>query len=328
VPLSRIVDAAMEATVVPSFTRIGPAVRSRLEGWTDLDDLDLTGRVVVVTGANSGLGYAIAEQVARLGASLRITVRDDEKGTTTVARLVEATGNHDISYGLLDVAHQDSVRAYARSFLAAHDRLDGLVHNAGAMFSQRREVDGVETTVAVHVVGPLLLTHELLPALRASDHPARVVWMSSGGMYSEGLDVARLESPDDYKPATAYARAKRAQVVLAEELAARLDEVVVHSMHPGWAATPGVERSLPVFNRVLGPLLRDPAQGAETATWLVASPEGAGRSGSFWLDRRPRSSERVPGTRTTPDQRTRLWRTVTGLAGLTETAFGERRSPA
>lgn len=327
-PLARLVDALLEGTVVGSFTKVGPAVRSRLEGWTDLDDLDLTGRVVVVTGANSGLGYAIAEQVAALGASLRITVRSDDKGRETVSRIVAATGNEDVSYGLLDVAEQDSVRAYAASFLAAHDRLDALVHNAGAMFSQRREVDGIESTVAVHVVGPLLLTHQLLPALRASDHPARVVWMSSGGMYTEPLVVDRLQSPDDYAPAKAYARAKRAQVVLAEELAARLDHVAVHSMHPGWAATPGVESSLPAFNRVMGPLLRDPEGGGDTAVWLVASPEGAGRSGSFWLDRRPRSTERVPGTTTTSDQRRALWSEVTTLAGLTDDAFGIRRQPA
>lgn len=320
--LDRIVDAVLETTVVGSFTRIGPAVRSRLEDWTPLDDLDLTGRVVVVTGANSGLGYAIAEQVARLGASLRITVRSVEKGEDTLRRLRAATGNDDISYGLLDTSQQDSVRAYAAAFLSEHDRLDGLVHNAGAMFSKRREVEGVETTVAVHVVGPLLLTNELLPALQASDHPARVVWMSSGGMYTEGLDVAKLESPDDYRPAVAYARAKRAQVVLVEELARRVPDVAFHSMHPGWAATPGVTSSLPVFDRVLGPLLRAPSEGGDTATWLVASPEGAGRSGSFWLDRRTRSTERLPGTRTTSEQRELLWTTATGLAGLSTDAFG------
>lgn len=322
ISLARAVDAALEATVIGSFTRIGPAVRGRLDDWRPVGDFDLTGRSVLVTGGNGGLGRAAVELLAEAGATVHITVRSEDKGVRTVEEVRRTTGSDDVRWWVLDLTDLDAVRSFAADFTDEVGVLDGLLHNAGAMFSERREVDGIETTVLLHVVAPFLLTHELLPALRASDHPARVVWLSSGGMYTERLDVERLQSPDDYEPATAYARAKRAQVVLTDQLAARLgDEVVVQAMHPGWAATPGVERSLPVFNKVMGPLFRDPRGGADTAAWLLAAPEGARHSGSFWLDRRRRATSYLPGTTTTPDQAMALWAEVTDLAGLERDAF-------
>ncbi|MFP5308051.1 MAG: SDR family NAD(P)-dependent oxidoreductase [Actinomycetes bacterium] len=321
-PLARrAVDAAMEATVVPSFSRIGYAVRSRLyPGWQDLDTFGLTGRRVVVTGANSGLGYATAERLAGLGASVHLLVRSDEKGRDTVARIATATGSTDVTFGVADLADLASVRAFAADVVERFEHVDALVHNAGAMFSQRREtVDGIETTFQVHVVGPFLLTGLLLPALRAAPRPpARVVWVTSGGMYTEKLDVAKFESPDDYRPAVAYARAKRAQVVLTDLLGQRLDreEVVVHTMHPGWAATPGVERSLPVFNRVMGPILRSPEEGADTTVWLVAADAPTRVSGELWLDRAVRGPHKLPVTRSSDTEAQRLWAKVVAQAGV------------
>jgi NAD(P)-dependent dehydrogenase (short-subunit alcohol dehydrogenase family) len=141
-------------------------------------------------------------------------------------------------------------------------------------------------------------------------------------MYTERLDVAKLQSPNDYQPAKAYARAKRAQVVLAAQLDARLGgEVVFHSMHPGWAATPGVEQSLPAFNKVVGPLFRDAHGGGDTVVWLLASEEGGERGGQFWLDRHPRSTTKLPNTETTPEQAMALWAEVVELGGIDQSAF-------
>lgn len=319
---SRLVDAALEGTVVGSFTRIGPAVRRRTADWQPLDVLDLSGRTVLVTGGNGGLGAAITTQLAQLGASVHITVRSQQKGEDTLARVRDATGNDDLHHHVLDLTDLDAVRAAGTALAEQLGTLDGLVHNAGAMFSERREVDGIETTVLLHVVAPMLLTQTLLPALRSSTHPARIVFVSSGGMYTEQLDVDRLQSPDDYEPAQAYARAKRAQVVLARTIDARMQgDVVAHSMHPGWAATPGVTRSLPGFARVMGPLLRTAEDGAETAAWLVASDEGGRDGGDFWLDRRRRSTTRLPNTDTSPEQAMALWAEVVALGDLDPDAF-------
>ena len=180
---------------------------------------------------------------------------------------------------------------------------------------------GIEQTAASQVVGPFLLTTLLLHALVAA-RPGRVLWVASGGMYSQPLAVDRLEmTPDDYDGTVAYARAKRAQVTLAELWAARLDlqEVVVHAMHPGWADTPGVRRSLPTFRRVLGPLLRSPEEGADTLVWLGAS-DGAplASTGGFWLDRRRRPTHKLPSTRRadTESERAALWRWCEERSGV------------
>lgn len=312
-----LLDRALDASVVLGYTDVGYAVRRRTLGFRDLDTYDLTGRTVVVTGGNSGLGYATAEQLLRCGANVLVTVRSTEKGDDTVRRLVAATGRDDVTFGVLDLASLASVRDFAAT-VQAHDlAIDTLVHNAGAMFDDRRETaDGIERTAQVHVVAPFLLTSLLLDHLGAQA-PARVLTVSSGGMYAERLRVRHLQSPDDYAPAKAYARAKRAQVVLARQWAARHGDrgIRFHALHPGWAETPGVSSSLPVFERVMGARLRDPAEGADTTVWLVADEAALASNGDFWHDRRRRSTHKLPTTRHDPAEEDRLWDEVTRLAG-------------
>ena len=126
--------------------------------------------------------------------------------------------------------------------------------------------------------------------------------------------------PADYRGATAYARAKRAQVVLSEEWAKRLrsDGIAVHAMHPGWADTPGLETGLPGFRTLVGPLLRTPQEGADTIVWLAVAEEPGRTTGRFWLDRRPRPLHRLASTRRsdTPAERERLWSWAVAKSGL------------
>jgi dehydrogenase/reductase SDR family protein 12 len=149
---------------------------------------------------------------------------------------------------------------------------------------------------------------------------ARVLTMSSGGMYTAPLSVDDLEMPADaYKGATQYARAKRAQVTLNELWARRLDSAVhFHAVHPGWADTPGLDASLPRFAQVMGPLLRTAAEGADTLVWLAADDAALQTNGRFWLDRRPRSVHKLPATRRadTEPHRNALWNWVAMTAGL------------
>ncbi|MEO1061986.1 MAG: SDR family NAD(P)-dependent oxidoreductase [Actinomycetota bacterium] len=321
-----IVDRLLEAPVVPSFTRIGYSVRARLDDWQELDDYDLSGRVMLVTGASSGLGKAAALQLARCGATLVLNGRTEEKNERVRAEIAEATGNDDLSTAAADMGDLDQVRAMADAVIERHDRLDVLVHNAGALTADRRTApDGTEATVASQVVGPFLLTSLLLDRLQSSA-PSRVLTMSSGGMYSQGLTVRRLQmTEDDYKGAEQYARAKRAQVTLNEMWAERFADTGIrfHSLHPGWAATPGVEDALPTFNKVLGPLLRSADQGADTLVWLAADDgEPLETNGGFWLDRRERSLHKTPMSRKsdTPERRAELWDWVVATAGVDPSA--------
>jgi dehydrogenase/reductase SDR family member 12 len=323
----RLIDALLEATVVLSFSRIGYEVRSRLGDWDATSSLPGAGRRVLVTGANSGLGYATARGLLRAGAEVRLLVRSDEKGRDTLSRLSEDLGREvssEASYDLADLADLAAVRSFAQRQLERGEHLDAVVHNAGAMFERRSEtVDGLELTYQVHVVAPFLLTSLLLPSLAGG----RVVTVTSGGMYSQKLDVATLESPDTYRPSIAYARAKRAQVVLTREWARRSAArgIAFHAMHPGWVLTPGVESSLPRFRRITGPILRDPDQGADTCVWLAL--EDGLDDGRLWLDRRPRSAHKVPWTISDDAEAARLWDRVSRDAGVDPDAAGEGARP-
>ncbi len=326
----RLIDAALEGLVVPSFTRIGPSARRRLFNWRSVDSYDLSGRVVAITGATSGLGRAAAMQIASDGATVIVLGRNGGKTERVAAEIRAETGNQGVSAIIAEMGDLDSVRRAAKEILAAHDRLDVLVHNAGALTQRRVDAsDGTEATIASQVVGPFLLTSLLLDRLQDSA-PARVITMSSGGMYSAGLTVNHLQmSVGDYNGSTQYALAKRAQVTLNEMWAQRVDphKVVFHAMHPGWADTPGVQESLPTFRKIVGPLLRDAAGGADTMVWLAADDaEPLASSGGFWLDRRIRPIHRLPGTRRsdTAARRNKLWEWVNAQTGRDPSGSGPK----
>jgi dehydrogenase/reductase SDR family protein 12 len=307
-----LVDRCLEATIAGSFTRVGLVVRRRLEGWGG--DAPASGKVIAITGATSGLGLAAARRWVAAGATVEIVARNAEKAEAVA---------HELGVGvtLADVGDLEEVGRAAAALRAKYAKIDVLVHNAGALdatWAATRQ--GLEQTFATHVAGPLKLTAELLPALSEG---SRVLWVSSGGMYAEPLDVARLESPpSNFDGVRAYARAKRAQVTLSEMLAERLAArgVVVHAMHPGWADTPGVARSLPQFRRIVGAALRTPDEGADTLVWLAIDPGPATSSGLFWHDRRSRRTHLGARTRRsdTPEERARLWAFVAERAGISD----------
>lgn len=304
-----LLDDALEASVIGSFTKVGYETRRRLFHWEDAGALPADGKVVVITGANSGLGLVAATRLAAMGAAVRIVVRNPERGERARAQIA-AAGDADVGVYVADLSSLEAVRTVAAELRGRDPRIDVLIHNAGALLPERAlSVDGHEMTFATMVLGPFLLTRELLPLLRATQG-SRVIWIASGGMYTQPLDVDALEmGPGDYRGATAYARAKRAQVVLSEEWAKRLrsDGIAVHAMHPGWADTPGLETGLPGFRTLIGPLLRTPQEGADTIVWLAAAEEPGRTTGRFWLDRRPRSTRKLVATGATDEERARLW---------------------
>jgi dehydrogenase/reductase SDR family member 12 len=294
-------DTALDALVVPGFSRIGLAARSRLRpGFTVGDYPRLDGKTVIITGATSGIGHAAAVALARRGAAVHFLARDRGRAERTRRGIAAESGNPDVSYGLADLENPGTVRAFARDFRATHDRLDVLIHNAGVIHPRfRTDQAGTELTVLGQIIAPFLLTHLLMPALLAAA-PSRVITVSSGGMYTQRLDLATLQLPASrYRGVTAYAKAKRAQVALSREWARRLARtgVAFHAMHPGWVDTPGVAASLPRFRRLTRPVLLTPEQGADTIVWLATAPPERLGSGRFWHDRRPRPEHLLVWTR-------------------------------
>jgi NAD(P)-dependent dehydrogenase (short-subunit alcohol dehydrogenase family) len=310
------VDTLMDRTVAPGFTRIGPAVRSRLPGWpADPAPDALAGRTAAVTGATSGLGLATAEGFVRLGAAVHLVVRDEEKGARVRQQLEAAVPGAQVTVDRCDVSDLEDVRRFAAE--VDLDRLDVLVHNAGSMSATRTESpQGHELSMSLHVLGPVLMTELLRPVL--TGHDARVIFVTSGGMYGQAL---RADDPEylrgEYSPTTSYARSKRAQVELLPVLAEHWssDRIGVHATHPGWADTPGVVESLPKFHRLTGPLLRDAAGGADTTVWLAATTPQP-RSGELWHDRRSRPTHLLRRTRTSDTERDTMWAWVREQTGL------------
>jgi NAD(P)-dependent dehydrogenase (short-subunit alcohol dehydrogenase family) len=202
-----------------------------------------------------------------------------------------------------------------------------LIDNAGAIHSSRVESpDGIEATFATMVVGPFALIAGLLPLLRGTGE-ARVISVTSGGMYAETLDLDDLGwRRRPWSGPRVYAQAKRAQVSLMREWARRIapSDVEFTAMHPGWANTPGITAALPGFSRWMGPILRTATEGTDTTVWLAAHPDAAPVSGRLFLDRRPRPFDRVPHTRVTATDRRELWDTVVRLAGIPDPIPGDR----
>jgi dehydrogenase/reductase SDR family member 12 len=323
--LGTAVDAVMDACVVPGFSRAGLAVRCRLLPEFTADRRPAArGRTVIITGATSGIGYAAAAALARRGAAVHLLARDRGRAERARRAIAAASGGAGVSYGLADLEDLDSVRAFAREFRAGHDRLDVLVHNAGAIHPRfRADATGTELTVLGQVTAPYLLTSLLLPALLAAA-PSRVITVSSAGMYTQRLDPAALQlAASRYRGAIAYARAKRAQVALSREWARRLagTGIAFHAMHPGWVDTRGLAASLPRFHRLARPLLRSPEQGADTVVWLATEPGARLGSGRFWHDRRVRPEYPLPWTRgKDPGAARELWDRLAASAAATSAA--------
>ena len=218
-----------------------------------------------------------------------------------------------------DLGDLESVRRAAHE-LGRLPAIHVLVHNAGAL-SETFDLtaQGLERTAAVQLVGPFLLTTLIRDQLASGW--ARVVWVTSGGMYAEPLDVDWLESPaPDFDGVRAYARVKRAQVSLCAAWAPRLEPlgITMTVMHPGWVDTPGLRRSLPTFARLMSHLLRTPAQGVDTILWLVTTSRESTPPGTLWLDRRIRSRHRLARTRRsdTDDARERLLQFCREMSGI------------
>jgi NAD(P)-dependent dehydrogenase (short-subunit alcohol dehydrogenase family) len=318
--IGSLIDTVLDRSVLPGYTNVGYRIRSATWRSDELERMD--GKTVLVTGATSGLGLAAAEGFARLGASVRLLARSEQRGERARGEIVGRTGNADVRLWLCDVSDLRAVRAFADRFAAEEPRLDVLVNNAGVLTGERTlSVDGIELTFATNVLGPFLMTKRLVALLQHSA-PARIINVSSGGMYTQRIHAEDLQSTrGDFDGATVYARAKRAEVILTEMWAQRLQGtgVVVHAMHPGWADTPGVESSLPRFYAITKPLLRTPREGADTIVWLGAASEPARSSGRFWHDRRERPTHRVPWTKESAADRDLLWAECERLSESAET---------
>ena len=312
-----LINTIADRTIVGGmvgFTKLGYLARKR--GWKPLE-ANLNGRTVIVTGATSGLGRAAAARLATFGPRLVMVGRNAEKLDATIEEIVATTGNENVRPAVADLSLMASVRSLGEELLESEPEIHCLVNNAGALFGERAESEeGIELTLATNLLSQFLLTNILMERLKESA-PSRIINVSSGGMYTQGISLSNLQwEHGEYEGAKAYARTKRGQVILTEMWAEMLEgtTVTVNSMHPGWANTPGLG-AIPVFRKIVGPILRSADEGADTVVWLAASPEATAVTGRFFLDRQPHVTTVLPGTDLNREERVELWNQLAELSG-------------
>jgi retinol dehydrogenase-14 len=283
---------------------------------------DLTGKVVLITGATSGIGLEASVSLARMGGRVVMVGRDPSKTAAKVDEVRTRSGSSTVESLLCDVSSQTQVRALAAAFLAKYHRIDVLINNAGSVFARRTVTeDNLEATFAVNYLSAFLLTNLLLDLLKRSA-PARIVNVASSGHYGGTLDFDDLGFERGYQIMRAYSRSKLAEVLFTRDLARRLvgTGVTANSVHPGTVATK-IWDGAPAFTRPIFALAKrvamiSPVAGAATIVYLAASPEVAQMSGLYFEKNRPKS----PSRQAQDDALAiRLWNESAKLVKLTPT---------
>lgn len=250
----------------------------------------LRDRTWLVTGANSGIGKAIALGLARLGGTVVMACRDANRGEAARLEIVRESGNPNVALMIVDLASESSIRSFADEFQRAYPRLDALVNNAG-VYTSHRDVtaDGLERQFEVNYLSGFLLTQLLLDLLKKSA-PSRIVNVSSAAHKGGRIRFDDLQGERRYFGFRAYSQSKLAQVLFTRELARRLEGtgVTVNACHPGVIRTNLAMGGTSLAVRVVKMFLRSPEKGAETPIYLAASPEVEGITGEYFVRKHTR----------------------------------------
>ncbi|XVF64311.1 hypothetical protein PTKIN_Ptkin09bG0158800 [Pterospermum kingtungense] len=270
-----------------NFTRNGFLEHSKKFQPEDMQ-IRIDGKNCIVTGANSGIGFATAEGLASCGATVYMVCRNKERGEAALSKIQSSTGNPNVHLEICDLSSISEIKSFASRFFSKDVPVHVLVNNAGLIEHKRVTTsEGYELNFAVNVLGPYATTELMLPFLEKAAPDARVITVSSGGMYTSPLTSDLQFSDGKFDGVEQYARNKRIQVALTEKWAEMYKNkgIGFYAMHPGWAETPGVARSLPGFNKWLSGNLRTSEEGADTVVWLALQPKEKLVSGGFYFDR-------------------------------------------
>lgn len=286
----------------------------------DVSSKLMTGKICMVTGANSGLGKATALGLAQMDAHVVMVCRNQAKGEKVQDEIKQRSGNANIDLLLADLSSQQSIRQLARAVTQRYDRLHVLINNAGSVFLRRQlSVDGLEMTFALNHLAGFLLTNLLLDTLKASA-PARIINVSSIAHAEGFIDLDDLQANKKYRIMRAYAQSKLANVLFTYALAQRLEGtgVTVNCLHPGTVVTNIWSRPLPDFLKPLGTTLARPfgitaEEGAQTSLYLASSPEVEGVTGKYFYKCKERPSANISYDVAVQQQ---LWEKSAELTGI------------
>lgn len=271
-------------------------------------DVDCSDKSYMITGANSGIGKQAALEIAKRGGTVHLVCRNPKYAEEAEKEIKEASGNDKVFVHILDLSDCKAVVEFAKGFSLP---LNVLVNNAGCMINTRSMTeDGkFEKNFATNTLGTHILTQNLIPHL-TSGKP-RVITVSSGGMLTNKLNLEDLqfEKMQPFDGTMAYAQNKRQQVIMTEQYATKYPQIFFASMHPGWADTPAVKKSMPEFHAKMQQRLRTVEQGADTIVWLAICPDVDTKheTGLFFQDRTPVSTHLpLARTRSTPEEDQKL----------------------
>ena len=201
-----------------------------------LDSADLSGKIVIVTGANTGLGKETSRVLASAGATVILACRNIAAGQAAADEIIQSIGASELVVHTLDLGSKDSIKAFAEWFNASYDQLDILINNAGIMAVPENYIEGMESQMRVNYAGHMMLSSLLAPALIKAA-PSRVVTLTSCGHQIADIELDDInfdETP--YDPMVAYGRSKTASALLAVELDSQLGDKGISSLavHPGF----------------------------------------------------------------------------------------------
>lgn len=295
----------------------------RIKGWCK-STADLTGKTVLITGANTGIGFFTAKDLAKRNARVILACRNMSKGQVAVDKIISETGNQNVVLRQLDLSLMKSVREFVKSFLSDEARLDILINNAGmAGLPLTMTEEGFETMFATNHFGPFLLTNLLLDLLKKSQ-PSRIVNVSSmAHNWCSGLDLDNTKAEKGYSITQCYFSTKLSNVLFTRELARRLKGTGInsYSVHPGCLDTDFWHNMPLVYNLfILIPRLvyfKTPEEGAQTTIYCAVSEELEETSGHYYVDCKE-AEDQASDFSKDMELAARLWdhcEQVTGLKG-------------
>ncbi|XP_071439718.1 retinol dehydrogenase 14-like [Hetaerina americana] len=281
----------------------------------------MDGKIVLVTGANSGIGKETARELARRGAKVIMACRNMDTGKKAQDEIIKDTGNKSVILHNLDLSSMASVRKLAKEVCSSEQVLDVLIHNAGVAQTFRRSVtsEGLEATMATNHYGPFLLTHLLINLLKKSEK-GRIVIVASELYRLAKVDL-RNPNPVSSLPAYLYYVSKYANILFCRELAYRLQGtgITANCLHPGMIDS-GIWRNVPFplnlgLKVIIKGFFKTPAEGAQTTLYLAISEEVEGVSGKYYMDCKER--QLTQGIQDMGAAK-KLWELSEGLVGLTQ----------
>ncbi len=249
----------------------------------------MEGKIVIITGGNSGIGKATATELVHAGATVILACRDAVKAAAAIEDIQNATGSNKIEFIPLDLSDLASIRTFATNFLAKFSRLDVLINNAGVIYLRKNTTEnGFEAQFGVNHLGHFLLTNLLLDTLKKSA-PSRVITVSSAMHFLGRIDFTSFYAENGYGPTTAYGQSKLANILFTKELASRLEGtgVTAYCLHPGAVST-NLFGELPKPLRKIADLfLTSPEKACQTSVYLAQEPGIETLSGSYFAGKKP-----------------------------------------